>query len=29
MHAGMGDKDITELVRVVETGAGFVMPKTR
>jgi len=29
MFAGMADKDITELVRVVETGAGFVMPKTR
>ena len=29
MYAGMANKDITELVRVVETGAGFVMPKTR
>lgn len=29
MFAGMANKDITELVRVVENGAGFVMPKTR
>jgi 2-hydroxy-3-oxopropionate reductase len=29
VFAGMAEKDITELVRVVETGAGFVMPKTR
>lgn len=29
MYEGMADKDITELVRVVEKGAGFVMPKTR
>jgi hypothetical protein len=29
MFAGMADKDITELFRVVEAGAGFVMPKTR
>ena len=29
MFAGMANKDITELVTVVERGAGFVMPKTR
>lgn len=29
MHAGMAEKDITELVTMVEKGAGFVLPKTR
>ena len=29
MFAGMANKDITELITVVERGAGFVMPKTR
>ena len=29
MFKGMRDKDITELVKVIEDGAGFVMPKTR
>jgi 2-hydroxy-3-oxopropionate reductase len=29
MYAGMRDKDITELVTVIERGAGFVLPKTR
>ena len=29
MYVGMANKDITELVTVVERGAGFVMPKTR
>ena len=29
MFVGMQDKDITELVRVVESGAGFELPKTR
>jgi 2-hydroxy-3-oxopropionate reductase len=29
MHAGMDRKDITELITVVERGAGFVLPKTR
>jgi 3-hydroxyisobutyrate dehydrogenase-like beta-hydroxyacid dehydrogenase len=29
MFNGMRDKDITELVRVVEAGSGFVLPKTR
>ncbi len=29
MYQGMRDKDITELVKVVEAGAGFVLPKTR
>ena len=29
MFAGMRDRDITELVTVVEKGAGFVLPKTR
>lgn len=29
MFAGMRDKDITELVKVVEAGSGFVLPKTR
>jgi 3-hydroxyisobutyrate dehydrogenase-like beta-hydroxyacid dehydrogenase len=29
MFNGMRDKDITELVRVVESGSGFVLPKTR
>ena len=29
MFAGMATKDITELITVVEKGAGFVMPKTR
>jgi 3-hydroxyisobutyrate dehydrogenase-like beta-hydroxyacid dehydrogenase len=29
MFQGMADKDITELVRIVENGAGFVIPKTR
>lgn len=29
MFAGMRDKDITELVRIVESGAGFELPKTR
>ena len=29
MFAGMRDKDITELVTVVEKGAGFTLPKTR
>ena len=29
MYAGMADKDITELFKIVESGAGFVMPKTR
>lgn len=29
MFAGMRDKDITELVTVIEKGAGFELPKTR
>ena len=29
MFAGMGNKDITELITVIERGSGFVMPKTR
>ena len=29
MFAGQADKDITELVKTVEQGAGFVLPKTR
>jgi len=29
MFSGMQNKDITELVKVVETGAGFELPKTR
>ena len=29
MFTGMENQDITELVRVVEKGAGFVLPKTR
>jgi 2-hydroxy-3-oxopropionate reductase len=29
MFAGMENKDITELVTMIERGAGFVMPKTR
>ena len=29
MFAGMANKDITELITVVERGSGFVMPKTR
>ena len=29
MFAGMKDKDITELVRIIEDGAGFELPKTR
>jgi 2-hydroxy-3-oxopropionate reductase len=29
MFAGMANKDITELVKVVEAGAGFELPKTR
>lgn len=29
MFEGKADKDITELVKVVEKGAGFVLPKTR
>lgn len=29
MYAGMADKDITELVTMIERGAGFVLPKTR
>ncbi len=29
MFAGMENKDITELIKVVESGAGFVMAKTR
>lgn len=29
MFKGMGSKDITELIKVIEEGAGFVLPKTR
>ena len=29
MFVGMKDKDITELVRIIEKGAGFELPKTR
>jgi hypothetical protein len=29
MFAGMENKDITELVTMIEKGAGFVLPKTR
>ncbi len=29
MFQGMETKDITELVKIVESGAGFVLPKTR
>ncbi|MBS0242501.1 MAG: NAD(P)-dependent oxidoreductase [Proteobacteria bacterium] len=29
MFSGMANKDITELVKIVESGAGFVMQKTR
>lgn len=29
MFQGMAQKDITELVKVIEGGAGFVLPKTR
>ena len=29
MFAGMRDKDITEIIKVVEAGSGFELPKTR
>lgn len=29
MFRGMGDKDITEIVKLIEAGSGFVLPKTR
>ncbi|MDX2157142.1 MAG: NAD(P)-dependent oxidoreductase [Hyphomicrobiaceae bacterium] len=29
MFAGKADKDITELIKTIERGAGFVLPKTR
>ncbi len=29
MYKGKADKDITELVKTIESGAGFVLPKTR
>lgn len=29
MYAGMKDRDITEMVKIVEAGAGFQLPKTR
>ncbi len=29
MFAGLRDRDITEVVKLVEQGAGFQMPKTR
>lgn len=29
MYEGKADKDITEIVKIIEKGAGFVLPKTR
>jgi hypothetical protein len=29
VRAGMSDKDVTEIVRFIEQGAGFELPRTR